>query len=118
MNILANSNASALVFFHNLWIVFVHDEQISFTQTFVFLSVNIQENMEDDLVKQALLKVGETQSQSSFHHDFVVIYFKKTQHLTRNFITNFFMFSWQFHVVTSHQTNCKSHTISIFSFRC
>ena len=33
--------------------------------------------MEDDLVKQALLKVGRTQSQSSFHNDFAVIYLKK-----------------------------------------
>ena len=33
--------------------------------------------MEDDLVKQALLKVRRTQRQSSFLDDFAVIYFKK-----------------------------------------
>ena len=60
--------------------------------------------MEDDLVKQALLKVRRTQRQSSFLDDFAVIYFKKTQHLTRNFFTHFFMFSWQFCVVAFYQT--------------
>ena len=30
-------------------------------------------------MKQALLKVGETQSQSSFHNDFAVIYLKKNE---------------------------------------
>ena len=45
--------------------------------------------MEDDLVKQALLKVRRTQRQSSFLDEFAVIYFKKLNTLQEVFFYSF-----------------------------
>ena len=83
MNNLTYSNASSFFIINELSLFRMNE--LALLKRLFFLLVNIQENMEDDLVKQALLKVRRAQRQSSFLDDFAVIYFKKTQHLTRSF---------------------------------